>query len=209
MNKKVIITVIVVLLLAAGGYYLKSRTGSTTTSSQTVGSVVKESAEWAKAIESGKPTSCVMTKDSEKMEYYIEGKKMRADITSTVEGKTQLSHMINDSTYLYIWTEGQVQGSKTAIPSEDEVKQMTEDANKYQESDNTPDFTTESAYDNLQTQGYTIDCRGVSAESSKLTPPVSITFIDPSEMMKKITPADGSGIDMEKLQEMAKQYQDN
>lgn len=208
MNKKVLIVIGLVIILAAGGYYLSTRPSSTP-EPQSMKQIVKESVEWAKAIESGKPTSCVMSKAESQMEYYLEGKKMRADITTSVEGKAQLSHMINDGAYLYIWSDGQTQGSKTAIPTEDEVKQLAEDAKKYQDqTSDTPDFTSESAYDNLETQGYTINCQGVSADASKLTPPSTVTFIDPSEMMKKVAP-EGNGVDIQKLQEMAKQYQTN
>lgn len=209
-KKNLVIVGVLVLLLALGAYLKMKKSSPSPLTSQTTNEVVKESTEWANAIKSGKPTSCVMVKGEDKMEYYLEGQKMRADITTTVEAKTQLSHMINDGTYLYIWSDGQAQGSKTTIPTEEDVKQMTEDAKKYEtQSQNTPDFTSETGYDNLQNEGYTINCQAVASNSSLLVPPITITFIDPTEMMKKIAPTDGvTGIDMKKLEEMAKQYQD-
>lgn len=208
MNKKIILAVFVVALLAAGAYFFVSRPKETPPPSQSTSKIVSEYAQWANAIESGKPTTCVMVRGTDKMEYYIEGQKMRADITSVVEAKTQLSHMINDGSYLYIWVDGEARGTKMTIPSEEEIKNMSEKAQQYKKSDTTPDFADSSAYDSLQTQGYTINCNSFSATPTRFTPPATVSFFDPSEMMKAVVPQDGSaGVDMEKLQEMVQQYQ--
>src|SRR6266480_7634128 len=46
---------------------------------------------------------------------YVSGGKMRGDFQSTDNGKTSVSHMINDGTYVYFWTDGQKNGYKMSL----------------------------------------------------------------------------------------------
>lgn len=173
---------------------------------------MNEAAEFAAAIQSGKPTRCDMTKGENTMTYYIEGKKMRADMNNMVgegvEAKKMVSHMINDGTVFYMWADGEKNGTKMTVPTEAETKQMAEDAKKYQaENPAAPKFESETDYNSLKDEGYTITCKSTMVDTALLTPPKDVTFVDPTEMMKKVSPTgSGAALDMEKLQEMAKQY---
>jgi protein associated with RNAse G/E len=153
-----------------------------------------------------------MTKSENTMTYYVQGKKLRADMDNIVgegaEAKRVVSHMVNDGAFLYMWADGEKNGTKMAIPSEEETKQMAEDAKKYQaENPAAPKFESETDYNSLKDEGYTITCKSTTVDAALLTPPKDLTFIDPTEIMKKVTPTgSGAAIDMEKLQEMARQY---
>lgn len=206
MIKKIIPVILIIALLGGTGYYLnKKKTNSVITGDQTTKQSMSEASEFAKAIESGKPTFCTMTKDSDSMSYHIKGKMMAADITTMVEGKTVVSHMINDAGYLYMWQDGTKQGTKMAIPTDEEIKSMSDKAKSYQNT--TPNLADESDYDSYKDQGYTINCKPDNASTDFFTPPSDITFIDPSAMMKEVTaPGSTGAIDMKKLEELQKQY---
>lgn len=200
MNKKLVPAIIILLLLAGGGYYLKTKN---TGAPQTVGQAVGEAAEFAKAIESGKPTLCTMTKGAEKMEYLIKGKKMRVNITSATDGKTIVSHMINDELYFYTWVEGEKNGTKMSavIPSPEPGASLAPI------DDSAPRLESEADYEEFKNEGYTINCQSGAVNDADFVPPATINFIDPSALMNAIPSpgADGS-IDMQKLQELQDQY---
>lgn len=201
MSKKALPIIIVLALIAAGLLYLKSRGTDSpvgTEQSQPVAKTVSEAKELAEAIQSGRPTSCKVTKDTEQMVYYVEGARSRIDITST----DRTSHMINDGTYLYIWTDGQ-EGSgikmslaaASASPTEGEAKRYESQA---------PSLATEADYNALQGQGYTLNCQAATSDASRLTPPGDIKFVDPSAMMQAVP--SGAGMSAAEIEQLKKQY---
>lgn len=199
MNKKIISTGIVLTasLLLSG-----CTKQSSPSAPQPANKTASEASEFAKAIQSGKPTVCTLTKDGSSMEYMLKGKMMRANITTTVNSKNMISHMINDQTYLYVWADGQKQGTKMSaiIPSPSPMKTPSP-------QNTAPQLSSESDYDGLKGQGYTIDCKSGNVDDSTFTPPEDIQFIDPTAMMKQVAdPKGGSSIDMEKIKELQKQY---
>lgn len=202
MNKNIIIGAIVLLLLAGGAYAMQNKKSSPSTpKSQTVSQTANEAEEFAKAIESGKPTQCTMTNATDKMEYFIKGKKMYINLSNIIENKTVLSHIINDEKYFYMWTDGQKQGSKinlltSPLPNSSAAPEQ-----------NTPKFESKDDYEKLKNDGYMINCKPSNIDNSAFIPPVDINFIDPSEMMKSFGTPDGEGkFDMSKLEELQKQY---
>lgn len=200
MNKKIVPVVIILLLLAAG-YYLKMKP-TTMSGGQSTNSGLSEAKQFADAINSGKPTTCTLTKGTDVMEYQVKGKLMAAKITMSVEGKTTTSNMINDGSYLYMWADGQNQGTKTAIPTEEEAKAMAEKAKEYQQNTPAaPKFEGEADYEAFKNQGYVINCKASSVSDSIFVPPSDVTFTDPAAMMQQFTQSQGGQIDYKKLQE--------
>ncbi len=213
MNKKLVPVVVVLLLLAVGGYYMKTKQSPAgVVGNQTDSQVMSEANEFAKAIESGKPTLCTMTKGDDKMEYQIKGKMMRMNTTTVMtddEGvrKTTGGHMINDLKNLYIWDDATKQGSKMAIPTEEENKATAERVKQYQQDQPTPKFESQADYESLKNEGYTVKCQAGSVNDSVFVPPTDVKFIDPTEMMKNIPAMGADGkYDMSKLEELQKQY---
>lgn len=196
-----IIPVAILVLLLGGGYYFYSQSKSSSPT-QSMNKTASKAQEFARAIESGKPTLCVMTKGEEKMEYLIKGKMMRANFTIVAEGKPTLSHMINDEKYFYMWSDGQIQGTKMnlLVPSPSPVPNAPKDIEA-------PKFDSVDDYDKLKNNGYTIDCKGATVTDSDFLPPTDVKFIDPSEIMRAIPSPDANGqIDMKQIEELKKKY---
>lgn len=191
-------------LIAATSFLLAGCTKPGTPATQSVSKTVSEAAEFADAIKSGKPTVCTMTKDGNTMEYLVSGKKMRVNTTtSRTDDKgvvtTTVGHMINDTAYLYTWDDKTKQGSKMAIPTEEEAKAMADKAKQYAPS-TAPKLDSEADYQGYKDQGYTIDCKAGSVDDASFTPPSDVKFIDPTQMMKQVT-GGAPTIDYKKLQE--------
>lgn len=214
MNKKLVPVIVILLLLAGGGYYLKTKgSPAGVVGNQTDSQVMNEAAEFANAIESGKPTVCTMAKGDDKMEYQIKGKMMRMQTTTTMKdesgvSKTTIGHIINDTKYLYIWDDTTKQGSKMAVPTEEESKEMANKAKDYQANiQSAPKFDNQADYESLKNEGYTVNCQSGSVDDSVFTPPTNVQFIDPSAMMKTIPAMGEDGkYDMSQLEELQKQY---
>ncbi|TXH05027.1 MAG: hypothetical protein E6R05_02390 [Candidatus Moraniibacteriota bacterium] len=204
--KKTLPIVLVLILLAIGGYFYMNN--KKTDSPQSVVEQVKEATQWAAAIASGKPTLCAMTKGEDKMDYLIKGKKMKATMVTTVESKKLTSYMVNDEKYLYMWEDGKEVGTKMAIPTEEETKKMADYAQEDTKNmPDTPSFDSESGFDSLKNEGYTIKCDGSSSTDADFVPPQNVKFTDLSEMTKAIPSPNSSGeYDMKALEEMAKKY---
>jgi hypothetical protein len=209
MSKAVVTTAIIITSsLLLGGCLPKTQ------APQSVTDQVSESQKFAEAIKSGQPTLCTITKDGDKIEYLIKGKMFKMNAITTVKdeetGKETQSQsfMISDSVYMYTWGSDQSQGIKMRIPTDlpAEASAKEGEAKKYQSS--APDFEDESSYESFAEDGYTINCQETNVLDSDFLVPQGINFIDPTEMMQAVTPQDGSGqIDIQKLQEMAKQYE--
>lgn len=204
--KKALPIIVVLLLLSLGGYmYLKNQKND---APQSKVEQVKEATQWAAAIASGRPTLCTMTKGEEKMDYLIKGKKMKATMVTLVESNKLTSYMLNDEKYLYMWEDGKNVGTKMTIPTEEETKKMAESAKEYSNNmPDTPSFDSESGFDNLENDGYTIKCDGATASDADFVPPQSVKFTDLSEMTKAIPSPNANGeYDMKAIEEMAKKY---
>lgn len=182
---------------------------------QTPSETQSEATEFARAIESGNPTLCTLTKGNDSIEYLIKGKmfKMTSHITLPSDENIpasspipQTAYTVSDSLYFYSWSDQSSQGVKTKIPTPEEIEAMDDEAEP--QATETPEFNSEADYDAFKNQGYTINCVSASVKDSDFLPPTEIKFIDPAEIMKTVVPSEDTGsLDMKKLQEMADQYQ--
>lgn len=204
--KKLLPVIVVVALLGVGGYLMLNKPKSDQPQSSM--QQASEASEWSSAIASGRPTTCTMTKGEEKMEYLIKGKKMKVTMQTMADNTKSITHMINDEKFIYMWADGQTQGTKMAIPTEEEVKKMTADAEKYsKELPKTPNFDSKTGFDTLKNDGYVINCMSASATDVDFVTPNSITFVDPTAMMNALPATDPNGkIDMSQIEAIKKQY---
>lgn len=193
-----LLPVIGILAIIGGGvFYLNTKKSSPQTPQETM----NEATEFAKAIESGTPTLCTLTKDNDKMELHIQGKKTAMTTTTTTDEKTIVGHMINDGAYIYTWDDATLQGSKMALDTLD-VKDSPAPA------PSAPVFDNADDYGYYQNMGYTINCQKESNNDSFFTPPTNIKFIDPTELMRAIPSPNANGeFDMSKLEELKTKYQ--
>lgn len=189
----------VLALLGGGAYYLKSK--SSLPNEQPTNKLLSEAQQFAQAIESGTPTLCVLTKDSDKMEFHIQGKKTSMTTTTSIEGKTVIGHMVNDGAYIYTWDDATMQGSKMALDTLD-VKDSPAPTPSAPVFDNAEDY---GYYQNL---GYTINCQKEANSDSFFTPPSNVKFIDPTELMRALPSPNANGeFDMTQLQELKNKIQ--
>lgn len=105
---------------------------------------------------------------------YVSGGKVRADFSSTVEGKVVKSHMISDGKTNYIWTDGEKTGFK-----------MTVEQTSTTESDvpsSSTDTSVSSQVDLNEKADY--KCSAWIADDSLFTPPSDVEFQDFSDIFK-------------------------
>lgn len=197
--KKLLPLVVILGLVAGAGYYYQSR--SPQPQEQSEQQMANEAQQFAQAIESGRPTTCKLTKGSDTLEYLLKGQFMRANITSSVEGTTTVSHMVNDGSYVYVWVDGQTQGSKMslAVPSSTPQDSFS----------SAPQLSGAEDYNAFKDQGYSIVCQASSLTDSDFTPPSNITFVDPSTIVNTMPVPDADGqFDPKQLEELKKQFGD-
>jgi hypothetical protein len=109
---------------------------------------------------------------------YVSSGKMRGDFQSTDNGKTNASHMINDGTFVYVWSDGQKQGYKMSLESvKKEASQVS-----MAPGNNSSDKTPSQAVNMKQQSDYS--CGSWSADASVFAMPSGVTFTDFSAMMQ-------------------------
>jgi len=196
-------------LVLVSSLLLAGCTKQAATTTQTPAQTMSEAAEFAKAIESGSPTLCTLTKGTDSIEYLIKGKlfKMTSHLTPPTEDNStpstpQTAYTLTDGLFFYSWSDQSDQGIKTKVTSPEEVQEATTESQP--SSTETPQLSSETDYDAFKNQGYTINCVAASAQDSDFLPPENIKFIDPSELMMQLpTTGNAGSIDIEKLQQMA------
>lgn len=123
---------------------------------------------------SGKNTTCTMNYPDGKGSgvIYATTSKVRADITTKVESKVMLTHMIQDGEYLYMWEDTTNQGTKIKIdPS------LSAEATKSGKTDPTSNLDEE----------LDLKCSSWSVDSSKFEVPTTVKFTDLSSITKPKT----------------------
>lgn len=128
---------------------------------------------------SGKSMQCSYSTSTDDMEIngtsYVSGKKMRADIFTTLsDGKTMETHMIADEGWAYTWTNESSTGFKINIA------EVTKDVPELENPEQTSDEETIKDFQ----QDYDFDCKNWKDDNSKFAIPTNIEFTDFSKMME-------------------------
>lgn len=173
MNKNIIIgLVIVILLLVGGGGYMflnRSQTNPQTTSTQPAENTTQTTSKASlKSLMSlGNNQTCTFedTQSGSSGTVYISSGKFRGDFSSNVNGTVTGSHMISDSSNVYVWMDNTNDGFKMSM---DSIEKLNESNQK------TVDINKEVDY----------SCSGWGVDSSKFSIPTQITFQDFSAMME-------------------------
>ncbi|MEN8253588.1 MAG: hypothetical protein ABFQ62_04405 [Patescibacteria group bacterium] len=183
---------------------------------QTQKQAENEMKEMARIMESGGSGYCELTDEKgNKLEYWFKNKKMKTKgmgFGQTIEDdEMQIGYMINDSEWMYTWAENQVEGVKIKMPTEEELKDMEQNAKEMAEK--FPDFSSEDTADAYEEMGYKINCKKKNVSDSEFIPPSNIKFQNMSEMMeasmqmgeKMMTDFDQA--DLEEMQKMAEEME--
>jgi len=199
MNKttKIILVVIILILLGAGVFSLFGRSSSNPVHSaqdqMTQATTQKKSLfDFFSMTGSLKCTFADKT-DNSSGTVYIGVGKMRGDFQSTNNGTTSQTHMINDSKYVYMWTDGQKDGYKMSL---DTIKHQAAQENANTGNSPSDNQTPSQAVNMNQKADYS--CGGWSVDSSLFTVPTDVSFVDYSSMMQRamkgVTPPTGAGM---------------
>ena len=185
-NTAIIIVVVVVLLVLAGAAYhfMRHSNMSPTQSNENANSQMQQITSGKKSLfdffSMGGSQKCTFTNTTNGGgTIYVSSGKMRGDFqeTNNSTGKTAQTHMINDGTYVYIWTDGQTNGYK-----------MSDAVMKQEESQPTQAPSTGSQPQPSQGmdmhQQMNTSCGGWTADASMFTVPTNVTFTDYSSMMQ-------------------------
>lgn len=189
MNKTTIIILVVVILLiiGGGGYFLLGKSSQNASPLKQVQDKMtqmttekKTLADFFSMTGSQKCTFSYKANNSSGMLYIGDG-KMRGDFQSTENSKSIASHMINDGTYVYVWTDGQKNGYKMS------TEMVKKDAAQVTMGPGTtmPSETQPSAGPVAMNQQADYSCGPWSVDASLFTLPKGINFIDYSSMLQK------------------------
>jgi hypothetical protein len=174
MQKKLLFVAAAILFLAAG-------CGKATVQSSTQANIqtnpspqaMGEQMSMKDIMMSGKSQKCEVDTSTASVKsqgtIYFSNGKMRGDFTSTVNGKTETSHMINDGAEVYTWVDGMAMAVKMA-------------ANAFE--DNKPTATSQSHQAVDPNAKYEYHCSAWAVDSSMFSPPKNMNFTDMSAMMK-------------------------
>ena len=116
----------------------------------------------------GKNVTCIISypEHGSSGTIYVSDNKMRGDFTALVNDKSMASSIIQDGTYMYMWSGNQ--GTKMSVE-----QVMTA----------TPTPSSQSTDLDAQVD---MKCSNTSPDSSKFTPPADVQFTDMSAMMDKM-----------------------
>ncbi len=170
-GKNIVIAILIVVILAGLGWYFKHKEakeysldikGSMTNSNLSLKELALKGSQKCEVVYHNENTSS-------QTQVYVGGGKMRADVNSNVNGKSQTTHIINDGTNQYIWVEGS--------------NQMAFKMSLEQNANNQklPDQNTMAAFDINAKHEY--KCSDWSEDSSVFLIPSNIKFTDYTAIM--------------------------
>lgn len=203
MNKNLGIALVLIIMVIAGYVLFTQNRGEagTPATTPTESQLVNEASEFARAIQSGQPTTCTLSKENATIKYQLKGNLMRVE--SELESSNNF--MISDGSYYYTWMAGQSQGIKMAIPTERELTAMQEQSKEYESL--APALSSEADYNSMAEAGYTINCIPSDFSPDIFTPPQDINFVDTGSLIEDLAnPAAGEKLDLDQIQQLQDQY---
>jgi hypothetical protein len=134
------------------------------------------------ALKSGESIACTMTDtQGNTTHYWAKGEKSRAE--GFQSGENQLNGvMINDGSFMYIWNEGELEGTKFSLATTQDAQQK---AQEYK--DDFPDITSQEARDEYEQDGYDVNCEQEQVADSQFIAPSTVTFTDMSALMQGVS----------------------
>lgn len=201
---RTVFTVSALSLALAGCSLFPSSDDPTSETSQ-----IKEVGEMAKALESGKPISCVMTAtDGSTTIYKAKDGKTYIEGADLAQGASK-GYMVNDGDFTYIWSDDEAEGIKIAVPTESELEESVEAVDEGLMADyDIPDMTDQEDLAELEAEGIAYDCEQESVSDDTFVPPTNITFVDPVVKMQQTLDQmeEGSGIDPAQLESLMEEF---
>lgn len=173
MNKKLLMVFGLIVLLGLGYFFFGNRATNqpfSPTGPRTLAGIL------------GLDSQMCTFEDSEtgdKGTYYVARGSMRGDVTTTTDGKTQVSHMVYKDGFMYTWMDGEATGYKMVANFEEEESAENSEVDSNVETSTT--FDTEEEFD--------YNCSSWRVDSSKFELPEGIEFIDFSQYTTPTLPS--------------------
>ncbi len=183
MNKKALIAVAVIIVIAAAYLFItqdkdkdefagKMPETRLADDSQMVGN------ESLRALAlKGKPLQCEVNQGSMNGKFFVDGKNMRSDFSTSLSGKTSTGHMIVADDTSYTWMDGEKTGFKMKLSAQEQASAES-GAQKKEQVD------LDAKYD--------YKCATWSKDSSYFEVPSGVSFTDISAMMNAGAKASGA-----------------
>lgn len=165
MSTKMVLSIIAaIVVVGGGGWYLATQTGGSAAVENQAEQKEENAGQGsiAELIARAGSWTCTVKTDIENAPSqgvaYIADGKVRADFTSTVEGKAITSHMISADGYVHTWSDAYPQGIKMRIP---EGQATTDSTVGGVSADTRVDY----------------DCQPWAADGGKFVPPAEVSFM--------------------------------
>ena len=186
-NKNLLVAVVIILLLLGGGaFYFLGQSHKNQTVDQSANKQASQNEMQKQSTEKKSLKDFLTMSGSQSLQctfsdkttnssgtVFVDNNKMRGDFTASLDGKEMQSHMINDGSYVYSWTDGQKEGYKMSLAT---IKNAASE-------NGTPAPKTPGQAVDMQKQ-VNYSCSPWSVDTTKFALPQGISFNDFSEMMK-------------------------
>lgn len=184
MNKQIFIGTVVVGVLAVAGVF--AYMGSNNSNQETT--LAENQANTQMQAEGTEPDSlrallgmtgnqkCTFVDAESNTEgtVYASNGQVRADVTSTTEGEQSVTHMITDSSDVYIWMDGEAQGFTMSLDT------VTELADRFSGMEATGAGQPSALDPDKQVD---FECMPWSADANTFTPPSTVEFQSFGDLM--------------------------
>ncbi len=176
-------------LMSPPKWLLKTMPASTLPLLTQTSEISSDEAKLSMMLESGRSGVCEITRkdnENEKMVYYIDGKKMKIVINDIIDEKPQITYILTNVDWQYTWIEGENEGTKMIMPSEDEVEEMQAEAEEFADSQNWDTDWDTSSLEVEDDDRYEVSCQYKNVDSSVFELPKNVEFVDLSEAIRDL-----------------------
>lgn len=189
-NTKTLLILVILLILGGVGYLYSQGQPATEIKQKYVGTEAKVTS-LKELILQNKSMQCTYSyasgEDSTEGTFYVDSKRVRADMTSTIQdGSENKTHMIQDGEKMYVWDDSSPEnGYMMTIP--DNFDEMTDEAMKTDETIPTaPEAEQKEMFDTTYEGEY--NCNAWKVDESYFVPPTDVNFTDFDSFMQDYKP---------------------
>ena len=178
-----IIAVVVAVIIGVVAWYITSHstsqdeesTSETSMQSDTVTGDVKN------LLSAGRSLTCTFSSEGNSGTVYIDAnqKRMRGDFVTQFEGSSSVGHIINNSEYMYTWSDSEPQGVRIPVPDDEDTPVSAGEVP-----------SAPQVYNALEAD-YDYDCDAWRVDESMFSLPPDVEFIDIAEQFKQLQTAPG------------------
>lgn len=140
-----------------------------------------EAAKMALMFQTGQSGVCTLESKigDEKVTYSIKGKKFLIEGIGVGEEEMSYGYMLSDGEYQYIWSQGEAQGLKFRLPSDEELSEIERQSAEFALDEDVA-FDDSDLLADFEEDEYDISCQFKNLADSLFIPPADVEFLDMS-----------------------------